>query len=566
MQNLREYLRENKIDISLEYYGVHDFATQWEAKNIIDNTKVFDDLFIRFPISELANLNDFYVYLFYCKLAAMDEIIPLLINDKDKLFLSTLSKNAKSAIDIIQVGDVIRFINIHHQDIFVAEPTSHDMIFITIDIIAKYINGIRREVFELLSKHYGIHIVNRFEQFEKMFEQHPDLFSIIYSTGHLEEAESYGLETTLNIWYRIHNKERSSLKATIVKLINVLYEDVKGLSELAMNNNTTRDIMIVENIVRKFYLFLQRIQNPKANEFARYANATAELLSKSITESGQSFDYEIPVDEIISKWKTIDKWQLRMLCMTHKLKTEGDSFTCISQMSIEPGNRHWLIDDCSTNIPTDDYFTMSHQQTLSVLASVGTGTMIGIIRERDLFRDYLNLVTSALIVITKHIKAEGEQLDQDMKMLSAMLQLFVNNTDMDKNAVNGMCYGATMFMCALAEKLLRLLYVYVVKDEKYIPIKKATLGEMLAVQNPYMVNIFGENHIRHLSFYLQQTPISNVGYNYRNGLAHWIDMSPSELTTVFFAEMLWLFTDIVNTVFWYCIEDSKEKSKEQKIE
>ena len=54
---------------------------------------------------------------------------------------------------------------------------------------------------------------------------------------------------------------------------------------------------------------------------------------------------------------------------------------------MEPETKHSLLDFVSTNVPTDDFFTMSHQQTLSIMASVGTGTMIGILRNQDTLMD-----------------------------------------------------------------------------------------------------------------------------------------------------------------------------------
>ena len=146
-------------------------------------------------------------------------------------------------------------------------------------------------------------------------------------------------------------------------------------------------------------------------------------------------------------------------------------------------------------------------------------------------------------------------------MLSALVQLVASNSEIDSNAMHGMCYGASMYTCALSEKLLRLLYLHLARDELYIPINKATIGELLVVNNSYLVDIFGENHIKNLSFFLQRTPPSNIGQNIRNSLAHWANVSTEAMTPVLVAKMLWIFTDILNTVFWYCLKNESERDE-----
>ena len=119
-----------------------------------------------------------------------------------------------------------------------------------------------------------------------------------------------------------------------------------------------------------------------------------------------------------------------------------------------------------------------------------------------------------------------------------------------------------MYTCALSEKILRILFIHLAKDEKYIPINKATLGELLSENNDYIVNIFGENHIKNLSFFLQRTSPLNIGLNIRNSLAHWSDISTEAMTPSLAGEMLWLFTDILNTVFLFCLNESSERDED----
>lgn len=557
MDSLQELLQSKNIIISLHNYGPQDLGTSWEIKSIVENPDVFDDLYSRYPLTGLSCLDDYYLYLLSRKFVGMREVIPALIQNTHKDIISKLSDDAEKAVSVVGNGDVVKFINGNIQDIFDNDKTSHDVRFVSLDFISKYNTGINRDTFAFLCRDYGYLLINRFDQFEKTFEQTPALFESIYPTGHLDEINSFRVEKTLDIWCHILNKGKSSLKETVEERVAVLAEDIKTLSETATIDN----IIQAEGTIRKFHLFLQRIQSPLANEFTEYAKTAADLLSKNILERGQSFHYKIPVEEIISRWKKTENWEVRLLSITHDLKPDEDALTCISRLSRAPERKHSLFDLVSTNVPTDDFFTMSHQQMLSIMASVGTGTMIGILRNQDTVIDYLNLVTSAVQLIAEQLNVEGEQLQQDVGMLSALVQLVANNLEISNDATCGMCYGASMYTCALSEKILRILYLHLAKDERYIPINKATIGELLVVSNTHMVGIFGECHVKNLSFFLQRMAPSNVGQNIRNDLAHWANVSTEAMTPFFVAKMLWIFTDILNTVFGYCLKDVIERNE-----
>lgn len=557
MDSLQDLLHSKNIIISFHNYGPQDLGTAWEIKSIVENPDVFNDLYSQFPLTGISSLDDYYLYLLSRKLVEMREVIPALLQDSHKDIISKLSDDAEKALSVVGNGDVVKFINGNIQDIFDKDKTSHDVRFATLDLVAKYSTGISRDTFSFLCKDYGYLLIDRFDQFEKTFEQNPDLFESIYPTGRLDEINSFHIEKTLDIWCHILNKGKSSLKETVEKRVAVLAEDIKALSETATIDN----IMQVEGTIRKFYLFLQRIQSPLANEFAEHAKAAADLLSKNILERGQSFQYEIPVEEIIKDWQKRENWVVRLLYITHDYKNIERNPVWVSRLSKEPESKHSLFDLVSTNVPTDDFFTMSHQQMLSIMASVGTGTLIGILRNQDTLIDYLNLVASAVQLIAEQLNVEGERFQQDIGMLSALVQLVTNNLEISNDATRGMCYGASMYTCALSEKLLRILYLHLAKDERYIPINKATIGELLVGSNTYMVNVFGESHIKNLSFFLQRTPPANVGQNIRNSLAHWANVSTETMTPFFVAKMLWIFTDILNTVFWYCLKDVIERNE-----
>ena len=559
MESIRDVLKQNSISLSLPIYGMDDLATGWEVKSVIENHVFFLEYYDCKSLDRLITIEDYYDYLIALKLISFTEVVPLLLHEEHKPIISEIIGCVKQSIAKIDKSEVIRYINTNASKIFSKESFEdyYDVFDVTLNIIAKYNSGIKKEVFEILCKECKYYLVVRFDQFERIFELFPDLFEMLYPINGLEYINFANLERTLDIWYHILNKNKSNLKESVNKQIELLFNDLKYLAD----SLTVENVLINEGPIREFYLFLQQIQSPMANEFVKYAKAAEELLSKNILERGQSFQYEIPIEEIISKWKQTEKWEFRLLSLTHDLKATEDYFTFLSRLSCKPEPHHPLIDIVSTNVPTDDYFTISHQQRLSISASIGTGTMLGILRSQDTLIDYLSFLASAISLVIKQLNAEGEHLQQDISMLSAMLQLVVNNPNISNDAKYGMCYSASMYMCALSEKILRILYLHLAKNEKYIPINKATMGELLVTSNTYMVDVFGEDHIKNLSFFLQKTTQMNVGQNIRNSLAHWANISTESMKPDFLAKMLWIFTDIINTVFWYCLSDVVERNE-----
>ena len=121
-------------------------------------------------------------------------------------------------------------------------------------------------------------------------------------------------------------------------------------------------------------------------------------------------------------------------------------------------------------------------------------------------------------------------LKADVSMLFCALSSMVLCEGDDEHR-EFVCYGASMFICGLTEKLLRLLYLYTVKNEpsKYKGIKteKLTLSDLLRESAP-LTSLFSTNHKHGLAYFLITISKGGAGRNYRNNLAHWeTDMSPS---------------------------------------
>lgn len=551
---LLDVIEQRHICISLRIFDPEDLATGWEVKAIIENPDIFEDFFSKYPLQQIECFDDYYLYFLSLKMQNFSTIVPKLLQEDHKVKITALSKAAGSAVQALGPGSAIKYINGNIEEIFDTDVSKHDIHFVTLDFIAKYNSGIKKETFLYLCKNYGYLLIDRYEAFEAIFEQTPELFQTLFPSGKLDDISPYRLKKVLDIWQHIMLKAKSSLKDTVSMIIPVLFADVITLAESA----TIENVLQIEGIVRIFHSFLQRIRSPLANKFDPYAKDIEALLSKYITERGQSFKYEIPVEKIVEQWKETKNRELRLLSITHAFSVVDGRYFCVSRIDTPPEPKSSLMDLVGTNIPTDNYYTMSYQQALSVCASIETGTVLGIIHKQETASEYYSLLSSSVKYISDKLYAENEELERDIEQLITMVQLVIGNHDADEKTMHSLCYGAAMFICALSEKLLRLFYMSLIKDSLYVPINKATLGDLLSESNDDILNVFGFHHIKGLSFFWMQTPQKNVGYNIRNNLAHWSNISTDLLSPTFVAQLLWLFTDILNTVFWYFLKDSLE--------
>lgn len=545
MNNLRTTLIEKDIIISLCIYDVKDYANAWEVKSIIENPDIFEDLYSKYPLNTIDDTEDFFLYLLSLKIASMMDIVPLLANEEYKGKITTLSKEAKEVTQRIKIGDIISFINQNIEELFECETSLSSMRSALIDLIGQYMTGIKDTVIEYLCQKQFCLVIDNYGRFEKRLEKNCALYELLFPTGAFQEIE-LRFENVLDIWNHVLQKKGSNLAKITTKRVWVLYEQMKTMAD-GVNID---DILRKEWYIRGFDSFLKAIQSPLANDFLPYAEKTQQLLDKYIHEKGEKIKFEIPVGKILDLIKTEKNQLLRLLCITHDRRVDKKRIIEKSRLDTHDDSKS-IIDKLGGNTNRDDYFTSSHQQKLSVMAAIGTATVMGILQNNEMLLDYLQIMISAVIYLDEVVGNHNENLRDDIDFLSRIIQYLANNAHASKEILAVFSYEVASFSCAMAEKIMRITYRYLIKDELYISVENITIGDLLNVSNAVMCKMFGENHIKNLLYFLQQTGDKKIGHNYRNKLAHWSKISTDQLTFDFAAEMLWLFTDILNTVVSY---------------
>lgn len=547
MESLKEFLESKNIRISPRYYGDRDSLTMLEIQAIIANLDIFGDLYSRFPLKGVVDFDSYYEYLLLLKFERLSEMAPQL-EEEHRRIICKISDDAKRAVPATARGDAIKFINDNVQALFDNQKTSWDVQDATLDIITKCQGGMVQAI-EFLCKSHGCLLINRFEKFAHFFECNPEKFGSIHPTGSYQEIAPF-LEKTLDVWSFILRKKDSPLKKTVESRLRVLAGDVKSLCESANVDN----IMFVAGPIRSFISFLRELHNPLANDFSEVPRTLEKLMSRFLKEKGKVSSVEFPIDKIMEMRESIPDWWARLLLLTHYPQRVETGIQWTSQLSY--ASERTFLDCVGTNFPTDEFFTASHQQNLRESAQKEMFKMAEVIKDQQKLTDYFQAVNAVISFIAKELGADEERLLKDAEMAFTSIQLIAVNKDADAVPLSAICYGASMYLCAFSETLLRRLYIYLARNEQYIPVNRATLGDMLAESNSHIVDVFERNHVMNLAFFFLRDQRSNIGENIRNSLAHWDNVSPSAINPALVTKILWLFTDILNTIFLYCWRNS----------
>ena len=157
----------------------------------------------------------------------------------------------------------------------------------------------------------------------------------------------------------------------------------------------------------------------------------------------------------------------------------------------------------------------------------------------------------------------GDNLIGDFYMLSTMLQPVIKRESLkDKEVLSSICYGPAMFICTLTEKILRLVYIDLLKDKTYIPVSNTTLGQLLNINNQEFVKIFEVDYLKNINYFFCSEEKKKIGKNYRNSLAHWSGMSKEMLNDTFVAGLMYLYTDVLNSLFWFFLREEVMKEED----
>ena len=354
----------------------------------------------------------------------------------------------------------------------------------------------------------------------------------------------------------ILNCKDDKLKQVAEQKTNCIYDIIDNLNN---DDITERDLFVKDSIYRESLNYLRKIKDKRANTFSQKTEELSNKLNEWLKTNGKTVSYEIPVGEIVNMWRKDEHWESKLLSLTHNFRKSNNGNNVIALSRLEECEKtNSILDFCSVNMSTDEYFTCSRQLALQIQSNVGSGTIFAILLNDDDTKEYYKLIASAIYHIQDTAKSNRKKaLSTDVDMLISNIETVRKNKD--KADVKAIYYGAAMLTCALSEKILKIIYEDLTMDTQYISTDGLELKGLLDSDNKEnpLIPVFGANHLKHLAFFLCKVGNNRVGCGTRNSLAHLSDNIEDKLGDQLLSQLLWVLTDILNTAFWYYANEAR---------
>lgn len=523
------------LDLNLNLY-----KAQWSMTVVSEHSELFEHLFSERSLKGVADIDDYYYFLLTRKVAKLGEFTGVLDQDKADLVKKladaarpVFKSNTKSAID---------FTNDHPLNIFShtlpACVQNKDLKNGAVDFIIDMQNSINEPVFKCMCEECPGEIIGSYSELNKVFDKNTDLFSKLFPSGSLQYIKSLGLKDVLDIWSNKHNYQKH--RQYIDNLVDQLCQDAESdLSE------KPEDILEKPSVLSALTSFLQKINSPKANGFEEKIKSAEEAALSCLQNLGCLAKFSIRIPKLSAAKQKASSGS-KLLSLTH-CSIPGDDNEYESFLSRSPGN--FPIENLVTQLPNGGA-NSSDIKYWQILEGNETQKFYSLLGDEKEFYEYAEGVKSEIRFISEQLERTGNGLEEDTAFLFGMLEA-VSEAAQHSHENEASCYSSSMFMCSAIEKIMRLSYVFMAQDEQYVS-ENITLGNLLDSNNRYLTELFGQDHLQSIAYFLIKTPQIKNGRNCRNELAHWASgMKPKTMTACFTAKLLWLFTDVVNTVYLY---------------
>lgn len=522
-----------------------EFIVSQIINQILDNYQNFEKL-VNTELATIENADGYITYLIFKQISVVEDSNLNRLTSDDGKKITDLCFKARSN-NKVEPKTLIEYIQNNFEEIFNL-PIDY-IENITIDIIAKYPTGFHDEVQHYLFKNYTYFIIHQFDQFDEWFRKNPNYIKEMINVEFLEKNYWAYMSEILDILKHLKSKKSPDINKITEGLIKDIFDRLLTIVEEYDNKeHGTRDVFILEKVFTNFQEFLISIKSPLANTFKSSVDKVNSFVNNHIAENGQSFTNEIPYQSILEKFKAPES---DISELTHKVKESNQKRYLVSQMSLLEPEPKGLLDLVSSNDKTDDYFTRTHQQHLNTYLQVCSWFIYEIINDFNALRKF-QIIIHYRIEFISHCLNSREDLKEAGILLLNSISFLNGYREENPLLLRTQCYNTNILTFVMIEKLLRSLYLDLVKDKKYVP-NSITLGPLLGDSNEELKKFLGESYIKNLSFFLSKTGDGReIGHDYRNRFVHYKGISNEMLTLQFTSQILYLFVDVLNTFYLYC--------------
>lgn len=552
MGNIINLLREKGEVFTLKYFGLEDLGTENSAKVVIENYDIIKEYFFSKVSYEINTLDDYVDYLFMQKIINMKEIIPHL--EKGAELMSSICEFSLNESKMYAIGSLIQYLNQNIRNIFDYEQMKNlfKIKDVTLELCCKYASGLNEGVFEFLIDDQTYALLHNYDTFQRIIEGNSKLKTNFFERITNEDILRHSpkeVTATLIIF--------SSSKKKNEGIFNAAVEKVVTYGERLATELCEENIIYLDRPIKIIHSFLVAIKNPKANDFKGYVENAENLMKKYIKKEGHEFKYECALNDVKELLESDKPWIIKVLALTHSYDSQNKKTNAV--LNFAPKENSVMDFIATTNIPTNDYFTMIHQQVLEMIVDCEGQIFFKILSNPEPFTEMMTAYAQILNLISEKLHCEEKDLVKDFELLAQMMHNYFHSQilEEEQKIKTALCYAPAMYCCALIEKVLRTVYITLKSNELFIPNNKTTIRNILSDNNAAINEILGEYQTKHLRFYLS-TDDDDIGFNFRNRLAHWNDITSAYLTNRFLCHLFYLLASVIGSVYFFVTEKPEE--------
>ncbi len=279
--NLLDTLKENNVQITIEYYGKSDWITRLECGELIKYFESVKNIINDLEFGSIININDYINYLTLVKISSFSEIIDSIIAEENKSRILILSNLAQEKSKKISVQDLIKFINLNHVDLL----NNKQLSFVTIDLCIKYQNGIQESVFIWLADNKPYVFINKYDYLKKQFIK-TEIIERVLNEKNIDLLIHGDGEKFLRILKALSNKN--------LQLILTFNDNLYSFYQKMFNNVTIENVLQFFNLLKSIKRYFEDIKYSNANECNRLFQQVELLLDESIHKMVNFFLMKYP--------------------------------------------------------------------------------------------------------------------------------------------------------------------------------------------------------------------------------------------------------------------------------
>ena len=554
--NIINFLKEQKASASLTYYGKDDMATVYQIKVLVDHEQEINEYYNKKSF-DINNIDDYIDFLFVDMYSKLSEIIPLVRDDiKDKVqievnYLNDIRKKYRDSDCNKYIknnfGTVLNIESLKKYDL-----RAYEIIDITLNYIKDNFKVFKenKNIYEYIVENYAYKIFYNFNKYRKIFDKYPEFYNILFSEEILKGQ----------MYTKISHLE-DALKVIKIKDIE-LYNDtinliLKIIKERSFNTNLEK-VMYTFNDIKATRKLFEKIGEKSYIEIYNEEKKQEIILDEYIHKNGHKSSFEINIKDFVSVYENKEiNWEIKSLMITHGRynKKMVSRFESVLSKKREKN----LIDLVSTNIPTNEYFTYSIQNELSIMMMFGKLMIQYMLFEDDRFEELMNYLFAGIANYTEKFNIDIPNIEDDFNMISFTLKNLVNENkrkEKDKLIIQLWNYNAIHLIVGVFEKIIRELYYKNVQMKKYVPKEKLTLENIFKAEE--LDNMLGQANKKAFQYFL--TSDNFVGNNLRNDVCHYNNNIYEVCTLDNTLTVVYILLTLTNELLLKVIQNDSKKS------